>query len=143
MWGNCDGKYRRFWRAVGYGAGSTPAKHVESGGGEHRRDLDRVVRLLPLRDHGRARLREALLPEVGSAHGYVEHVRDLLRRFSRPTGRRLALRHLRRPHRSQSDADRNPPVDGYRDLRDRRHADLLEHWSLGGGGPGHSAALPG
>ena len=68
-------------------------------------------------------------PLTGDAGG----LRHLFRRLRRPADRRGDLRPLRRPHRPQGDADRDPDADGHRHVPDRACADLRLDRHLGRG----------
>ena len=102
---------------------------------EHRRDDHRGLRFFALRSSRAARLRQALLPVLRSAGRNAAGLRHLRRRFRLPAGRRRAVWPLRRPHRAQGDADRNPATDRSVDLRGRLCAQLCLDRHLGGGDP--------
>ena len=104
------------------GGESAPQPGAPRDGRRHRRHLDRVVRLLPLRDGRRARLPEAVLPGRERLRRRARLVRHLRRRLRRPARRRGDLRPLRRPHRPQGDADLDAAADGHRQHADRRAA---------------------
>ena len=102
-----------------------------------------MVRFLSVQHRDRAGLRQAVLPGIGSAGRNVAGLRHLCRRLCRPPDRRRDLRPLRRPHRAQGGADRDPAVDGHRDLSRRVRADLCADRHLGCDHPDHPALYPG
>ena len=115
----------------------------EARGREHDRDDHRGVRLRPLRDRRRARLRQAVLPERDATRRHAGFIRDVRRRLPRPPCRRRDLRPLRRQGRAQEDADPGARDHGRRDRADRRAAGLQLDRHLGPGPAGRAATHPG
>ena len=98
---------------------------------EHDRDHHRGLRLRPLRDGRRARLRQALLPRRRSGHRHAGGVRDVRRRLPRPPRRRRDLRPLRRQGRAQEDARARARDHGRRHRADRRAARAMTRSASG------------
>ncbi len=133
--GNADGDRRD---AILDGVRASPAI-APRGDRQHHRHHHRVVRFLHLRHGDRAGLRPALLPEVRSADRHLAGLCDLCGRFCRPAGRGGDFRPLRRPHRAQGGADRDPPPDGDRHLSRRLCPRLCPGRHLGCGHPDGAA----
>src|SRR6266498_1627117 len=119
----CNGQLARRQRPTHAGASRRRRKY--------HRHIDRMVRLLPVRDGRRAGLPEAVLPSLESLRRHAGVVRHVLRRLRGPATRCLDLRPLRRPDRAQGDPDHHAAGDGHRDLPDRRDAHLQRHRPVG------------
>ena len=109
----------------------TGGRRPRRDGGQLRRHRHRVVRLLPLRHGGRARVRPALLPERRSAHRHAVVVRDLRRGLHRPPARRHRLWPLRRSRRAPVDADLLAGDHGCRHLPHRPAAHVRHDRRVG------------
>ena len=132
-----------FYVRDGNGRGTQTQSGTSRPRRQHGRHLDRVVRLLPLRHGGRARVPEAVLPGLEPLRRRARLVRHLRRRLCRAAGRRGDLRPLGRPHRPQGDADLDAAADGRRQLPDRRDAHLRLDRHLGADAAGRPAPAAG
>ena len=123
--------------------GRSPRATAASGDREHSRHDDRVVRFPALQHRYRARLREALLPQIRPVGRGAGGLRGLYGRLYRPADRGGVLRAFRRPHRAQGGADRHPFDDWIGNLRGRLCPDLRNSWHLGGRHPDDHPLYPG